>query len=120
MPAAALFACAVVHVADGDTFTCADRTRVRLAAIDAPELPGHCRTGRACAPGDPFASKTALEALALGRKVKCEPVGTSYDRVVAWCRRGHTDLSCAQVRAGQAIRWYRYDGEAVCTPFRLR
>lgn len=49
------FTCQSVSVIDGDTFNC-DGQRVRMAGIDAPELPGHCRPGRDCTPGDPFAS----------------------------------------------------------------
>ena len=49
------FTCGSVSVLDGDTFTC-DGKRIRMAGIDAPELPGHCRTGRDCAPGDPYDS----------------------------------------------------------------
>lgn len=112
--ALAAFSCPVVHVADGDTFTCADRTRVRIAAIDAPELPGHCRRGRQCAPGDPFAAKVSMEQLVLGRTLQCEPTGTSYDRIVAWCRVGRVDVGCAQVSSGHAIREDRYDGADVC------
>lgn len=42
-------------VTDGDTIRCGAE-RIRLLGIDAPELPGHCRSGRACAPGDPYGS----------------------------------------------------------------
>ena len=35
------------YVIDGDTIHCG-YTRVRLAGIDAPEMPGHCQPGRAC------------------------------------------------------------------------
>src|SRR4051812_48974674 len=45
---------------DGDTLVC-DGERIRLNGIDAPELPGHCRPGRRCVVGDPFAAKADLE-----------------------------------------------------------
>lgn len=48
---------------DGDTLRCSEIGRVRLLGIDAPEMPGHCRKSRTCAPGDPAASKKALEKL---------------------------------------------------------
>src|ERR1700712_1173347 len=48
------------RVVDGDTLRCGNE-RVRLLGIDAPELPGHCRIGRACAPGDPYASTASLQ-----------------------------------------------------------
>ena len=40
--------CRAAYVIDGDTIACATGPRIRLASIDAPELPGHCRTGRRC------------------------------------------------------------------------
>lgn len=105
------FSCAVRYVNDGDTFRCADGTRVRLSSIDTPEMPGACRPGRACAPGNPHAAKAALERLITGRTVRCEPVGMSYNRVAAWCSVGGVDLSCAMVRSGHAIRLPQHDRE---------
>ena len=107
--ASRMFSCAVAYVHDGDTFRCADGTRVRLSSIDTPEMPGACRTGRHCALGDPYAAKAALERLILGRTVRCESVGTSYNRVAAWCSVGGLDLSCAMVRGGYAIRLPQFD-----------
>ena len=104
----ALLLCVVAYVNDGDTLRCADGTRIRLAGIDAPELPGHCQPGRRCVAGDAIASKRALERLAVGQTLRCLPNGTSYNRVTAWCAVGQVDLSCAQVAGGYAQRWYRY------------
>lgn len=103
------FSCAVRYVTDGDTFRCADGTRVRLSSIDTPEMPGACRPGRTCAPGNPYVAKAALERLIAGRTVQCQPVGTSYNRVAAWCSVGGVDLSCAMVRSGHAIRLPQFD-----------
>jgi endonuclease YncB( thermonuclease family) len=105
----ASFSCNIRYVTDGDTFRCTDGTRVRLSSIDTPEMPGSCRIGRTCAPGDPFAAKAALERLISGRTVQCEPVGMSYNRVAAWCSVGGIDLSCAMVRGGHAIRLPQFD-----------
>jgi endonuclease YncB( thermonuclease family) len=103
------FSCTVLSVTDGDTFRCTNGTRVRLSSIDTPEMPGSCRPGRACAPGDPYAAKAALQHL-IGRKtVQCEKVGMSYNRVAAWCSVNGTDLSCAMVRNGHAIRLPQFD-----------
>src|SRR3546814_18258674 len=44
---------------DGDTIRCGSE-RIRLLGIDAPEMPGHCRKGRQCAPGNPRAAKAGL------------------------------------------------------------
>lgn len=41
----------------------------RLLSIDAPEMPGHCRRGRACTPGDPYASKASVSGLVRGQAV---------------------------------------------------
>ena len=103
------FSCAVRYVTDGDTFRCSDGTRVRLSSIDTPEMPGACRAGRQCAPGNPYAAKAALERLISGRTVQCDPVGMSYNRVAAWCRVNGVDLSCAMVRSGHAVRLPQHD-----------
>ena len=103
------FYCTVRRVTDGDTFRCTDGTKIRLSSIDTPEMPGSCRPGRNCAPGDPYAAKAALQALIAGQTVTCEPVGKSYDRVAAWCSIDGQDLSCAMVRAGYAIRLPQHD-----------
>lgn len=101
--AAALLACTAI---DGDTLRCGPRReeRIRLIGIDAPELPGHCEGRRRCAPGDPWASKAALDRLVRGRWVRLERVGQDhYGRTLAFARVGNADLSCAQITAGRAI-----------------
>lgn len=108
-----MFACAVLSITDGDTLRCRDGTRVRLAGIDAPELPGHCRQGRQCVTGDAAASRRALAQLASGRSLTCRSVGTSYDRIVAFCQSNGVDLSCAQIRRGFAVPRYA-SREKVC------
>jgi endonuclease YncB( thermonuclease family) len=105
------FSCSVAHVTDGDTFRCSNGTRVRLASIDTPEMPGACRPGRSCAPGNPYAAKAALQRLIGGRTVQCQSVGMSYNRVAAWCSVNGVDLSCAMVRSGHAIGLARHDRE---------
>lgn len=108
LTAAATFACAPISVYDGDTLTCSSEVRVRLAAVDAPEM-RKCRRGRVCAPGDPVASRNALSRLALGKTLQCRKTGTSYNRIVAWCRAGTIDLSCAQYRGRYAVHAVQYD-----------
>ena len=104
----ATFLCTVAGVHDGDTLRCGSGTRVRLAGIDAPEV-GRCPRYRWCAKGDAQASRRALERMTLGRTIRCEANGTSYDRVTAWCRAGGVDVNCAMVRSGFAIRRWDYD-----------
>lgn len=100
------FACAMPLVVDGDTIRCGS-IRVRLAGIDAPELPGHCRPGRQCAPGDPYESTENLARLVAWGAVTCRKIDTDhYGRMVAICSTGEVNLSCQQLRDGQAIRRY--------------
>ncbi len=92
---AVLAACAL-SVIDGDTVRCGPRHGgevVRLLGIDAPEMPGHCRRGRACAPGDPFASKASLQAaVRLRGRVTIERHGRDrYGRTLAFVRVGRRD-----------------------------
>jgi micrococcal nuclease len=109
-----IYACDVSRVVDGDTWACADGLRVRARAIDAPDY--RCRRGRVCAPGDPAASHRNLERMIAGRTLACEHTGYDrYRRSVAWCKVGGVDLSCAQYRAGMAIRVAAYDkGKRLC------
>lgn len=106
--AAALMLCAVgtVTVTDGDTIRCGS-LRVRLAAIDAPEIHG-CRLGRVCVSGDGWASKANLERLIGRRGVTLRPIEYDrYGRLVACVSVGGVDLSNAQFSAGFAIERYR-------------
>lgn len=107
MSLTALFLCLAPVAVDGDTLRCRGVGLVRLLSIDAPELPGHCRPGRACVDGDPFASRRHLAGLVRGRRVSCRPTGRDrYGRILARCSAGGGDLSCAQVDAGHAVRRY--------------
>lgn len=96
---ALLLAC---HAVDGDTLRCG-RERIRLLAIDAPEMPGHCRAGRRCAPGDPEASKANLQAM-LDGSLRIDRVGKDrYGRTLGVVWVGKVNLSCAQLAAGHAV-----------------
>lgn len=109
---AASFVCAAPIAVDGDTLRCGGgaahpRYLVRLLGIDAPELPGHCRAGRVCTPGDGAASTRAMAALIAGGTVVCAPQGRdSYGRVLASCSAGGVELSCAMVARGFAVERY--------------
>jgi micrococcal nuclease len=110
--------CLVASVTDGDTLRCQDGNRLRLAAIDSPELPGHCRPGRHCAPGDPYAARANLRRLAPeGSTIRYRVVDASFcekgfqatDRygrfvVIAWNSDG-VDLGQVQRRGGYAVSW---------------
>lgn len=114
------FLCAAALAIDGDTLKCRNVEgaggRVRLAAIDAPELPGHCRQGRHCAPGDPFKARDLLARLVRKGPVRCTVVDASpawpgfqdhdrYGRRVARCEADGVDLSDAMLQSGLAVRW---------------
>lgn len=93
---------AACRVTDGDTIRCGDE-RIRLLGIDAPELPGHCRQGRDCAPGDPYASAVSL-ASAMTGALTIDRVGEDhYGRTLARVAGARGDLSCWQLEHRQAI-----------------
>lgn len=85
---------------DGDTLSCSGR-RIRLLGIDAAELPGHCRPGRRCAPGDPYAQREVLSRF-VSSEVTIIPIKTDrYGRTVAIVQNASGDnASCVMIRAG--------------------
>ena len=103
-PGAAL-ECQSPYITDGDTLHCAG-ARVRLLGIDAPELPGHCRRGRQCVEGDPFAARDYLVALTRTTVVCIPQALDRYGRTLARCSANGVDLSCAMLRSGHAERRY--------------
>jgi hypothetical protein len=101
----AISGCAVT---DGDTIRCEDE-RIRLLGIDAPELPGHCRAGRNCAPGDPYASTASLGE-ALRPPLTIDRVGEDhYGRTLARVAGSNGDLSCWQLEHNQASYVAKWD-----------
>lgn len=100
--------CPAPNFHDGDALRCGHRGRsMRLYAIDAPEMPGACRPGRQCTPGDPFASRDHLVSLARGHTVTYRQVDTDrYGRPVVQAFAGGRDLSCQMVADGFAVEWY--------------
>lgn len=102
-----LFACALAVAVDGDTLRCRDQGRVRLIGIDAPELPGHCRRGRTCTPGNAVASRAALSrAVARGGVTCLAAARDAYGRLLARCAVGGHDLACSQLAGGYAVVRY--------------
>lgn len=90
-------------VIDGDTIVI-DKTHIRLAGIDAPEL------------DHPYGKKAkfALAALCKGQVVTARISGdVTYERVVAHCSLADgTDLSAALVAQGLALDWAKFSGGA--------
>jgi endonuclease YncB( thermonuclease family) len=102
------FPCPNPYHHDGDAIRCGGKGRSdRLYAIDAPEMPGACRPGRQCTPGDPYAARDHLRALTGGKAVVCRQLDTDrYGRPVVQCFADGVDLSCAMVRDGFAVERY--------------
>lgn len=95
-------------ITDGDTIRCGGE-RIRLLGIDAPELAGHCRRGRVCAPGDAEASTASLRSAVQG-SLTINRVGEDrYGRTLALVAGKHGDLSCWQLQHGQAIYKPKWD-----------
>jgi micrococcal nuclease len=100
--------CESPRAIDGDTIACANLPQnVRLLGIDAPEMPGHCRRGRVCTPGDPFAAKAVLSRLLVSGEVLVRPGGHDrYGRILARVTAGGADASCRMMAAGAAVPRY--------------
>jgi endonuclease YncB( thermonuclease family) len=74
------------YALDGDTIATGAGPHIRLLYIDAPELPGHCRLGRHCQPGDPYAAKNYLQQLLVQGDMVCRDHGLDvYHRRLADC-----------------------------------
>jgi len=96
-------------VTDGDTIRCGEE-RIRLLAIDAPEMPGHCRAGRSCAPGDPVAATAALRDRIDGATLTIRRLGEDrYGRTLAQVFADGEDLSCRQITTGHAVYVRKWD-----------
>jgi endonuclease YncB( thermonuclease family) len=137
--AGASFTCHPVSVWDGDSFTCSDGRKIRLAGIAAREVQlvaggavveAGCRPGHPCPATSGIASRKALAGfladyhgvgrnghlLVRGKPLTCVSNGSAGgDRVAAWCRSPRVgDLSCAMIRGGYALRWGRYWQDRRC------
>ncbi len=108
LAAAASFACLNPGHHDGDAIRCDGYPKsMRLHAIDAPEMPGACRPGRDCTPGDPYRSRDYLAGLTRGHRVECRQVDTDdYGRRVVDCAADGRNLGCDMVAAGMAVERY--------------
>ena len=100
--------CERPYVIDGDTLACRNLpAHVRLIGIDAPELPGHCRPGRHCTPGDGYASKRVMTALVAAGRPVVRPQGYDrYDRILGRVSVNGIDLGCQMLARRAAVRRY--------------
>ena len=100
------------HVHDGDTFTLCSREKIRIANIDAPELPDSpkCRDSRAatawCDYQVGYASRDALAGLlASGRVVVLRQGQDRYGRTLARVVVNGQDAGAYLVGLGLAKPW---------------
>jgi endonuclease YncB( thermonuclease family) len=100
--------CPSAYVVDGDTLRCGD-TCVRLLGIDASEI-DHCPRWRVCAAGDGQASERSLRAALSYGPVRYQAVTVHrFGRTVAVAWAGRVNLSCWQIRRGQAVYKPQWD-----------
>jgi micrococcal nuclease len=116
--AASLILCALPVAIDGDTLRgCkAGAPNLRLAGIDAPEMPGHCRAPRVCQPGNPNVSKAALQALISSGKLYYRVVAKDkYGRSVVQAFVNRRNVSCYMIKNGFAAYKLEWSGSyALC------
>lgn len=100
------FQARIQHLSDGDSFVVRTedgrRVTVRLSAIDAPEK------------AQPFGdvSRRSLLAMVEGKSLTITPIKRDpYGRTVARVLVGEIDIGLAQVRAGMAWHYKRYESE---------
>jgi endonuclease YncB( thermonuclease family) len=99
-----------VTVNDGDSLTLGTE-RIRLRGIDAPEFDQTCHRNGADYPCGRRA-RESLSALIGGRPVSCSGwERDKYDRLLATCTAGDTDLNRGQVEAGWAMAYGGYEAE---------
>jgi endonuclease YncB( thermonuclease family) len=95
------------YVIDGDTISI-NRIHIRLKGIDAPELKQTC--GAAARPCGQEARQSLIRLIG-GRDVRCSEEGRDrYDRVLAICLSGETELNRSMVGTGQAVSYGDYAG----------
>ncbi len=99
-----------VTVNDGDSITLGTE-RIRLRGIDAPEFDQTCRRNGADYPCGRRA-RASLSALIGGRPVSCSGwERDKYDRLLATCTAGGSDLNRSQVESGWAVAYGDYGAE---------
>ena len=100
------------RVIDGDTLAI-DGQRIRLHAIDAPEIKQLCRRdGKPWRCGEDAAS--ALEAFLGNRPVSCEELDRDrYGRIIAKCAVDNVDLEGWMVSQGWAMAYRQYSTDYV-------
>ena len=99
---------AEVVVLDGDSLRLKGRD-IRLYGIDAPEYSQPCQLAN----GKPYRcgrdARSFLRKLVRGHTVKCRNIDVDrYDRDVAVCKAGETELNLAMVKNGWAVAYLNH------------
>ena len=107
--ATAAAAC-IASVHDGDSIRLCDGERIRIANIDAPEMPGSpkCQRGRNgwCDYRLSVQSRDALQALLVSGPVKIDRQGTdAYGRTLARVSVNGRDVGLYLISLGLARQW---------------
>lgn len=96
------------QVLDGDTIQIG-LTRIRLFGVDAFEAEQMCKSSDGGTYGCGGRSTRALREKIIGGSIVCVPKGKdAYDRQLAVCRAGSTDLASWMVRTGHAMAFTKY------------
>lgn len=97
----------IPSVVDGDTIKIQDQ-RIRLYGIDAPEVSQTCKRSNTkwrCG----HAAALALSDRLKSSTVTCEVMGSDhYNRIVAECFQGNTNINAWLVAEGWALDWPKY------------
>lgn len=95
------------RVIDGDTIEIRGE-RIRLEGIDAPEAAQSCRRDGSEWPCGALAS-SVLRSMISGRDVTCAESGRDrWNRMLAVCEVGGSEINAAMVRSGYALAFRRY------------
>lgn len=99
-----------VQVIDGDSLRL-EATPIRLKGLDAPELAQICMRG-----GRPYAcgrtARDALQELVVSGPVTCRVTGRDrYQRSLARCQVGGSDIGARLVSTGIAVAYGEYERE---------
>jgi endonuclease YncB( thermonuclease family) len=98
----------IAQVLDGDTIQIGT-LRVRLFGLDAFEAEQMCTTLSGESYGCGGRATRALIERIDGKAVSCMPKGNdAYDRQLAICRAGTTDLSAWMIREGHGLAYTKY------------
>ncbi len=96
------------HIVDGDTVVI-DGIRIRLEGIDAPEFDQICHNSQELEYPCGRSALAHLKSLSKGRPMRCEGwQHDRYDRLLAICKSGGSDLNAAMVRSGWALSFGQY------------